>query len=70
MAVLGDGNREKDYDWFYFVNRSLDTNSAVTVVASARRHAVQALDLRVAYKNGLHRIEGRAAAELLGVEAQ
>ena len=52
MAVLGDGNREKDYDWFYFVNRTLDTNSAVTVVASARTQPVKQLDLRVAYKRG------------------
>ncbi|MBY0497891.1 MAG: hypothetical protein K2Y23_27090 [Cyanobacteria bacterium] len=52
MVVLGDGNREKDYDWFYFVNRSLDTNSAVTVVASARVQPVKQLDLRVAYKRG------------------
>lgn len=52
MAVLGDGNREKDYDWFYFVNTSLDTNSAITVVASARVMPIKALDLRVAYKRG------------------
>ena len=52
MAVLGDGNREKDYDWFYFVNRSLDTNSAVTVVASARAQPIRQLDLRASYKKG------------------
>jgi len=52
MAVLGDGNREKDYDWFYFVNSSLDTNSAVTVVASARAVPIRAVDARVAYKKG------------------
>jgi len=52
MAVLGDGNREKDYDWFYFVNTSLDTNSAITVVASARIAPVRALELRAAYKKG------------------
>ena len=52
MAVLGEGNREKDYDWFYFVNTSLDTNSAVTVVASARVAPIKALDLRAAYKKG------------------
>jgi hypothetical protein len=52
MAVLGDGNREKDYDWFYFVNTSLDTNSALTVVASARLQPVRQLDARVAYKRG------------------
>lgn len=52
MAVLGDGNREKDYDWFYFVNTSLDTNSAVTVVASARLTPFKAIDVRAAYKKG------------------
>ena len=52
MAVLGDGNREKDYDWFYFVNTSLDTNSAVTMVASARLTPIKAIDVRAAYKKG------------------
>jgi len=52
MAVLGDGNREKDYDWFYFVNTSLDTNSALTMVASARATPVPGLDVRAAYKKG------------------
>jgi hypothetical protein len=52
MAVLGDGNREKDYDWFYFVNTSLDTNSAITFVASARVAPVSAFELRAAYKKG------------------
>jgi hypothetical protein len=52
MAVLGDGNREKDYDWFYHVNTSLDTNSAITVAASFRVLPVRMLDLRGAYKKG------------------
>jgi len=52
MAVLGDGNREKDYDWFYFVNTSLDTNSAVTMVASARLTPIKMIDVRAAYKKG------------------
>lgn len=52
MAVLGEGNREKDYDWFYFVNTSLDTNSAITFVASARIAPVNAFELRAAYKKG------------------
>ena len=51
-AVLGDGNREKDYNWFYFVNTSLDTNSAVTAVASARLRPITGVDLRAAYKWG------------------
>ena len=52
MAVMGDGNREKDYDWFYFVNTSLDTNSALTVVASVRAQPVKGVDVRFAYKKG------------------
>ena len=52
MVVLGEGNREKDYDWFYFVNTSLDTNSAVTAVASFRLRPVRSVDLRGAYKKG------------------
>ena len=52
MVILGEGNREKDYDWFYFVNTSLDTNSAVTAVASFRVMPVKSLDLRGAYKKG------------------
>ena len=52
MAILGDGNREKDYDWFYHVNTSLDTNSAITAVATARLMPVNGLDVRAAYKKG------------------
>ena len=52
MAILGDGNREKDYDWFYFVNTSLDTNSAITVAATMRIAPVNAFELRAAYKKG------------------
>jgi hypothetical protein len=52
MAVLGDGNREKDYDWFYFVNTSLDTNSAITVVASTRIVPANPFEVRVAFKKG------------------
>jgi hypothetical protein len=52
MAVLGDGNREKDYDWFYFVNTSLDTNSAITMVASLRVQPVPTVDFRAAFKKG------------------
>jgi hypothetical protein len=52
MAVLGEGNREEDYNWFYFVNTSLDTNSALTAVGSVRARPHRALDLRLAYKKG------------------
>ena len=52
MGVLGDGNREKDYDWYYFADTSLDTNSALTAVGSVRLQPVEKVDLRVAYKFG------------------
>ena len=52
MGVLGDGNREKDYDWYYFANTTLDTNSALTAVVSARVRPHRTLDVRVAYKQG------------------
>jgi hypothetical protein len=52
MGVLGEGNREKDYDWFYFADTSLDTNSALTAVASIRARPTRAIDLRAAYKHG------------------
>jgi hypothetical protein len=52
MGVLGDGNREKDYDWFYFANPTLDSNSALTAVGSVRARPHRMLDLRVAYKRG------------------
>jgi hypothetical protein len=52
MGVLGDGNREKDYDWFYFANPTLDTNSALTAVGTVRVRPERRLDLRVSYKRG------------------
>jgi hypothetical protein len=52
MGVLGEGNREKDYDWFYFANPTLDTNSAVTAVVSARARPHHAVDVRAAWKKG------------------
>jgi hypothetical protein len=52
MTVLGDGNREKDYDWFYFANSSLDSNSAITAVATVRARPHPRADVRFAYKYG------------------
>jgi hypothetical protein len=52
MGVLGEGNREKDYDWFYFADPTLDTNSALTTVFTARVRPHRTLDVRAAYKKG------------------
>ena len=52
MGVLGEGNREKDYDWFYFMNTSLDANSALTAAVVGRVRPGRLLDVRAAYKKG------------------
>jgi hypothetical protein len=52
MGVLGEGNREKDYDWFYFANPTLDTNSALTAILTARARPHRMVDLRAAWKKG------------------
>jgi hypothetical protein len=52
MGVLGEGNREKDYDWFYFANPTLDTNSALTTVLTARARPHRIVDLRASWKKG------------------
>lgn len=52
MGVLGEGNREKDYDWFYFANPTLDTNSALTAVLTARARPHDRIDVRASWKKG------------------
>ena len=52
MGVLGEGNRQKDYDWYYFADTSLDTNSALTAAGSLRVQPHPLVDVRVAYKRG------------------
>lgn len=52
MGVLGDGNRQHDYDWFYFADPTLDTNSAMTFVATARLRPHPMVDAGVSYKRG------------------
>ena len=51
-AFLGDGNKFSDYDYFYFQDGSLDSNSALTVLLSGRTDLFEGLDLRAAWKKG------------------
>ena len=51
-AFLGDGNKFRDYDYFYFQDGSLDSNSALTTLFSGRVEPIQGLDLRAAWKKG------------------
>ncbi len=51
-AVLGDGNRYRDYDPFYYQDQSLDSNSALTLVASGRIAPVPGLEFRGSVKKG------------------
>ncbi len=51
-AFLGDGNKFRDYDYFYFQDGSLDSNSAMTALLSGRVEPVEGLDFRAAWKKG------------------
>ena len=51
-TFLGEGNRRSDYDYFYFLNPDLDTNSAVTGLLSGTFMPYQQLEFRAALKRG------------------
>jgi hypothetical protein len=51
-AFLGDGNRFHDYDYFYSIDGSFDTNSAMTALVSGDLRLVKSLDVRIAQKAG------------------
>ena len=51
-AFLGDGNKFRDYDYFYFQDGSLDSNSALTTLLSGRAEPLTGLELRAAWKKG------------------
>jgi len=51
-AVVGDGSRNHDYDYFYFADPSLDSNSALTGVLSGSIRPFRGLEVRAAYKHG------------------
>jgi hypothetical protein len=51
-AVQGDGNRWKDYDYFYFHDPSLDTNSALAAVGDVRYAPSRAVEIRASFKGG------------------
>jgi hypothetical protein len=51
-ANLGDTNRFWDYDYYYFEDGSLDTNTQLTMLLSARSSPIKMLDLRASYQYG------------------
>lgn len=51
-GVTGDGNKFRDYDYFYGLDGSLDSNSWPTGVLAGSLQPVKGLDLRVALKKG------------------
>jgi hypothetical protein len=51
-AFKGDGNRFHDYDYFYSLDHSFDTNSAVSGLVSADLRLAPGLDIRGAWKAG------------------
>jgi hypothetical protein len=51
-GVLGEGNRWWDYDYYYFEDGSLDTNSSLTAVGAVTVAPVPQLQLKVSAKRG------------------
>jgi hypothetical protein len=51
-AVIGDGRRNHDYDYFYFADPSLDSNSAPTVILSGSIRPFRGLEIRAASQHG------------------
>jgi len=51
-AFLGDGNRFHDYDYYYSLDASLDTNSALTALVSGRLLPFSGVEARAACKWG------------------
>ncbi len=51
-AFLGDGNRFHDYDYYYSLDASLDTNSALTALVSGTVLPLPGCEVRAAYKWG------------------
>jgi len=51
-GILGDGNKFRDYDYVYFLEGSLDSNSWPTMVASGSVVPLQNLEFRAAVKRG------------------
>ena len=52
MGMVGDGDRQKDYNYFYFADNALDSNSALNAIASVRVRPHDRIDVRAAYKYG------------------
>ena len=51
-AFLGDGNKFRDYTYFYWQDGTLDSNSALTSLLSASFSPIEELEIRGAYKFG------------------
>jgi hypothetical protein len=52
-VILGDGHRNTDYNYYYFVDPSSDSKSTLTALASGSYSPVASLDLRGAFKYGV-----------------
>ncbi|MBE3071410.1 MAG: hypothetical protein IMZ67_00410 [Acidobacteria bacterium] len=51
-GVLGEGNRWWDYDYFYFQDGSLDSNSALTAIGAVTVAPVPQVQLKASVKRG------------------
>jgi hypothetical protein len=51
-AIIGENNRNHDYNYFYFIDPSLDSHSAATLVFSGRVRPIPSLEIRAADQYG------------------
>ncbi len=51
-GIIGDGNKYRDYDYFYGIDGSMDSNSWPTMLLSGTVEPVAGLQLRAAWKQG------------------
>jgi hypothetical protein len=51
-TIIGDGNKYRDYDYFYGIEGSMDSNSWPAMVASGVVEPIAGLELRAAFKKG------------------
>ena len=51
-TIIGDGNKFRDYDYFYGIDGSMDSNSWPALVAAGVVAPIPGLELRAAFKRG------------------
>src|SRR5262249_36279133 len=51
-GIIGENNRNHDYNYFYFIDPDIDSHSAATLVFSGRMRPIPSLEIRAAEQYG------------------